>query len=228
VPLLLRPAPEKIPEPAPHLPSAAIPPSATAPPSAVAPSSATAPPSVAEKEKAPLSVKQALQEAEKIRNDKPLTWPKLQQAHNYYQLALKIAPGRPDLIGRDNSLFPLLMAIEAKINGYLDSAAAAVKDGRLTEPEKNNAADYYRQVLELYPGHPDALQGLDKIAGVYADRAEAHLNLSETAAAERDIRLGLSAKADHPKLLALAAKIKAAGENRADPGFLEHLKSPFL
>ncbi|MGR8933074.1 MAG: protein kinase domain-containing protein [Gammaproteobacteria bacterium] len=173
--------------------------------------------------KPPMSVKKALQEAEKILNEKTLTIPKLKQAYDYYQFTLKSNPKRPEALRGANIIANRLISIKVKIGRYLTAAEAAVKDGRFIEPEKNNAVEFYRRILELEPGHPEAEQGIKDIAGLYADRAAAHLHKSEISEAERNVRLGLSVQADDPRLLDLAAKIKAAVHNN-----IESPETPFL
>lgn len=176
--------------------------------------------------KAPTSVKAALLEAEKILNDKPMTIPKLKQAHEYYQLTLKNNPRRPEALRGANIIANHFVTIKVKIRRYLSLAASAVKDGRLIEPEKNNAVEFYQRILVLEPDNPEALQGLDNIAGLYAERSAIHLSKSEFAAAELNLRLGMRAKADHPQLLALAAKIKTAEKNSGGTVITDAIKTP--
>lgn len=175
-----------------------------------------------------VGTKQALREAEKILNDKHLTIPKLKQAYDYYQLVLKKSPGRPEALRGANIIANHFITIKVKIERNLGAAKAAIKEGRLIEPEKNSAVDYYHRILELEPGQPDAIEGINKVALIYADRAEEHLNKSELAEAELNTRLGLSVQADNPKLLDLAEKIKATVQSSVNPGMPESVKTPIL
>lgn len=198
---------------------------ATAQSSNVAPPAVEKPPAAAVAK--PVSVKQALREAEKILNDKSLTLPKLKLAHDYYQIVLKKQPRHPEALGGANIIANHLIALKLKIERYLTAAEKAEKVGKLAEPEKNSALDYYRRILELAPDHPEALQGIDNIVRIYADRAEIDLNKTEIAAAELNVRFGLSIQPENPKLLALEEKIKTAAANSIHPDAAANFNTPF-
>lgn len=193
--------------------AAAVSPPETEPQFSVAEPAAPAPP-IVESKPVP-DVKTALRQAAAILTDRHLTIPKLKQAYDLYQLTLKSNPRRPEALRGANIIANKFIAIKSEIQRNLTLANSAIKHGRLSAPEKNNAADYYRHILELEPGHEAALQGLDKLAGLYAERGEAELSKSAIAEAERNLQLGLSLQADHPRLQALAASLKQAAG--ADP-----------
>jgi serine/threonine protein kinase len=172
------------------------------------PVAATDPLASKKKRSSPPNPDSAREQAQKILDAEHMTIPKLEHAHDLYQLVLKDNPLDPEALGGVNTIANRLLTIEDKINRYLVAAKSAVSENKLVAPEKTNAFYYYRQVLALNPGNEEAVQGIDTLAGLFADRAEAHLQQAEYAAAENDIRTGLSVKSDNPRLLALAAKIK--------------------
>ncbi|MGZ8195047.1 MAG: protein kinase domain-containing protein [Methylosarcina sp.] len=161
------------------------------------------------------NAKAALHRAKAILKDKRLTLPKLKEAYDLYQIALKINRRHPEALRGVNIIANQFIAIKGDIERSLVLADAAIKSGKLNVPEPNSAAGYYRHILELEPGHPEALKGLDKLAGLFADRVEIHLSKSETAEAERNLRIGLGFKAEHPRLLALASRIKPSEDEGA-------------
>lgn len=161
-------------------------------------------------------VNTALRQAAAILKEKRLTLPKLKQAYDLYQLALKKNPRHQQAMRGVSTIAHKFIAIKSEIERYLVLANAAIKHDKMNAQGEHLAIGYYRQILALEPGHPDAQQGLEKLAGLYADRAEAELRKPDTVEAERNLRLGLSLQADHPRLLALAASLKVAPEAEAN------------
>jgi formylglycine-generating enzyme required for sulfatase activity len=49
---------------------------------------------------------------------------------------------------------------QLKVDGYLQSARVAIRDGRIDQPETDSAWYFYRQALQLDPGNLEAQQGL--------------------------------------------------------------------
>ena len=141
--------------------------------------------------------------------------PTLRQAYDLYQLTLKNNPRHPQALRGTNTIASKFIAIQNKIEHYLNLAESAIKNDRLSAPENNNAAYYYRQILELEPGRPEALQGLDKLAGLYANRVETDLRKSDVVEAERNLLIGLGLQADHPRLQALAARLRTITDANA-------------
>jgi serine/threonine protein kinase len=158
----------------------------------------------------------ALRQAAAILKEKRLTLPKLKQAYDLYQLALKKNPRHQQAMRGVSIIAHKFIAIKSEIERYLVLANAAIKHDKMNAQGENLAIGYYRQILALEPGHTEAQQGLEKLAGLYADRAEAGLRKPDAVEAERNLRLGLSLQADHPRLLALAASLKIAPEAEAN------------
>ncbi|MGR8942317.1 MAG: hypothetical protein ACU83P_12080, partial [Gammaproteobacteria bacterium] len=152
-------------------------------------------------------VNTALRRATALLKEKQLTLPKLKQAYDLYQIALKKNPRQREALRGISVIAHQFIAIKGDIERYLEQADSALKSDQLDVQGENNAAGYYRQILALEPGHPEALQGLEKLLARYADRVETHLRNSETVEAERILRLGLSLQADHPRLRTLAERL---------------------
>jgi tetratricopeptide (TPR) repeat protein len=163
-----------------------------------------------------IDINTALRQAAAILKEKRLTLPKLKQAYDLYQIALKKNPRHQQAMRGVSIIAHKFIAIKSEIERYLVLANAAIKHEKMNAQGEHQAIGYYRQILALEPDHPDAQQGLEKLAGLYADRAEADLRKPDTVEAERNLRLGLSLQADHPRLLALAASLKIAPEAEAN------------
>ncbi len=111
---------------------------------------------------------EALRQADALIKERPLTLPKLQQAYDLYQLTLEKNPLHPDGLRGTNTIAIKFIEIQNEIQRYLQLADSAMKNNRLAPPQPNNAADYYRLVLQLEPGRPEALAGLDRLARLNA------------------------------------------------------------
>lgn len=111
---------------------------------------------------------EALRRADAILKESPLTLPKLQQAYDLYQVILEKNPLHPDGLRGTNSIARKFIEIQNEIQRYLSLADAAMKNNRLAPPQANNAADYYRLVLQLDPQRPEALEGLERLARLNA------------------------------------------------------------
>jgi serine/threonine protein kinase len=153
-------------------------------------------------------VETALQQAEAILKDKQLTLLKLKQAYDLYQLALDKNPRNQQALRGVSTIAHKFIAIKSEIERYLVLANSAIKNDKSDPQGESQSIGYYRQILALEPGHPEALRGLEKLAERYADRAEADLRNANHAEAEHNLRLGLSLQAAHPRLRALAASLK--------------------
>ncbi|NIV75927.1 MAG: protein kinase [Gammaproteobacteria bacterium] len=118
-------------------------------------------------------------------------------------------------------------------------AEEAMSDLRLTIPPGDNAAYYYRRVLDLDPSNARARQGLRDIAREYALLAEEQITASDYAAARGYVERGLEVLPENEQLLRLRADLEALvaaeaeateaqgeGGDSAD-GFGEALKNLF-
>lgn len=164
----------------------------------------------------PMNVDTALRQADAILKEKQLTLPKLKQAYDLYQVALKKNPRHQQAMRGVSIIAHRFITIKSEIERYLILANAAIKYDKMNAQKENLAIGHYRRILALEPGHPEAQRGLERLAERYAERVEADLRKSDTVEAERNLRLGLSLQADHPRLLTLAANLKAAADARAN------------
>jgi len=95
----------------------------------------------------------------------------------------------------------------ASVEYLLGEARRALAQDRLTTPREDNAFGYYRRVLALEPGNPEARSGLSRIARRYAALAREELHESDQAAASVYIDRGLQVRPGHPDLLALRGAV---------------------
>jgi Protein kinase domain len=119
---------------------------------------------------------------------------------------------------------------ERRIRTLLNQAQQDVERGALASPPKENAAERYRQVLELDPANADArtgLQGLSTRLEEIVDRTRRSNELDEAQAALDQLRLIEPA---HPRIAKLQADIAdrkvtlAKRGRRAQENALEHVK----
>ena len=64
----------------------------------------------------------------------------------------------------------------ASLDEVLERARLAMDERRYIEPAKNNALDYFRQVLGLDPGNAEATEGLKRLGGLLIARARTALD----------------------------------------------------
>lgn len=120
-----------------------------------------------------------------------------------------------------------LQALQKKSNigKLLSQADTALKERRLTRPKNNNAYYYYQKILELYPGHRQALEGITGIADAYGDLAESKLDKFNYVAAKEYLNRGLEIQPDNARLQELQKNTNAF---RDAPGRIwKKIKAPF-
>jgi len=64
----------------------------------------------------------------------------------------------------------------ASLDEVLEKARLAMDERRYIEPNKNNALEYFRQVLVLEPGNAEATEGLKRLGGLLIARARTALD----------------------------------------------------
>jgi TonB family protein len=64
----------------------------------------------------------------------------------------------------------------ASLDEVLERARLAMDERRYIEPNKNNALEYFRQVLSLDPGNAEATEGLERLGGLLIARARTALD----------------------------------------------------
>jgi tetratricopeptide (TPR) repeat protein len=93
--------------------------------------------------------------------------------------------------------------LEARIAGHLAQAERSIAEQRLLLPEDDSAVYYYRQILDWAPGHPQALAGLQRVAGLYREMASAAYRRGDFPAALAMIERGLQVQPDDEQLLVM-------------------------
>ncbi len=96
------------------------------------------------------------------------------------------------------------------IDELLESARAAIRERRYTNPEGDNALNYYRSVLAQEPDNGEAGEGLQRIAAVLQERTQAALTARRTEEAAGTIAQLRSIRPDHPALAQFDAKLADA------------------
>ena len=91
--------------------------------------------------------------------------------------------------------------LQARIARYLALAEQSIADKRLLLPEEDSAVYYYRQILGWSPDNAEALAGLNRVALLYRDLANAAYRRSDFPAALAMIERGLQAEPQNPELL---------------------------
>lgn len=99
------------------------------------------------------------------------------------------------------TLQALQRLLDARIAGYLERAEQSITDKRLLLPEDDSAVYYYQQILGWAPGHEQALAGLNRVAMLYRDLANASYRRSDFPAALAMIERGLQVEPENPELL---------------------------
>jgi serine/threonine-protein kinase PpkA len=95
---------------------------------------------------------------------------------------------------------------QAEVEEFLRVAQRQVDEGKLIEPESDNALESYTQALNRQPDNPVALKGLTQIADQFTSQANEAFNKGEFSAALTLANNGLLAAPDNAELLALQAK----------------------
>jgi predicted Ser/Thr protein kinase len=134
----------------------------------------------------------------RLAEDKLLA-PPLDNADYFFAQVLLLDPGN--------------MAAQTGVQRVIEARAAAnVKLGQLriasmqlTSPPDDNALFYFQQALALTADNQQALNGLQQIAEIYLEQANAAYASREFAKALENIRLGLHADPENPELLKLAS-----------------------
>jgi len=86
---------------------------------------------------------------------------------------------------------------------YLARAREAMQKLHYTEPARDNAYYYYQLVLKLDPGNEEAMEGVAKVADIYADLVVWARDMFEYGKAEEYLRIGLKVDPDNSRLLEL-------------------------
>jgi tetratricopeptide (TPR) repeat protein len=103
---------------------------------------------------------------------------------------------------------------EAQIAQLLADAQQQMASRRFTAPASSNALSTYQRVLELEPGNPAALQGIDNIAAYYRDVAQQSLRQGRPDESLAYISRGLRAMPQNANLLNLRQQARRVQQQR--------------
>lgn len=92
---------------------------------------------------------------------------------------------------------------QAEVAEFLVAAQQQMADGKLIEPESDNALDSFTEVLNRLPDNEAAINGLTQIAARFASQANEAIQRSEFAEALTLADNGLLASPDNAELLAI-------------------------
>jgi TonB family protein len=95
-----------------------------------------------------------------------------------------------------------------QLERLLDKARTAMRDKRYIDPEEDSALAAYRSVLAYDPNNGEARQGLDRIAELLIQRADAALTAKDYPTALRAIEVARSIQPDHPRIAALDVQVR--------------------
>ena len=99
----------------------------------------------------------------------------------------------------------LQRVIAARAAASIKLAQLRLASLQLTSPAEDNALFYFQQALALTPDNQQALNGLQQIAELYIEQANAAYASREFAKALESIQLGLQAQPENPQLLKMAS-----------------------
>lgn len=138
--------------------------------------------------------------AEQRLADGLLTEPANDNADYYYRQALAIDEQHA------SALEGLRRVLAARIERYLQLAEQSIADKRLLLPAEDSAVHYYRQILGWAPDNQAALDGLNRVALLYRDMANAEYRRSDFPGALAMIERGLEAEPNNSQLLKMQAE----------------------
>ncbi len=96
-----------------------------------------------------------------------------------------------------------------RIAALLTHANAQIAQQHWLKPDGDNAVTSLRELLSLAPDHPQALAGLHRIAGLFADQGQSLLDQGDATRSATAVAQGLAVDPDHPALLALQQQLDA-------------------
>ena len=105
---------------------------------------------------------------------------------------------------------------EAEIEQLLVEARQQMDNRRISAPAGGNALVTYQRVLELQPGHPGAVEGIQRIAAYYWDVAEQRYRQGQFDEGLAYINRGLRAAPNHRALLNLRQEIRLTQQRQQE------------
>lgn len=95
----------------------------------------------------------------------------------------------------------------------LQNGNEALAEGRLVEPERQNALSYYSAVLDAEPGNRHALDGLDRIAEQFLTRAREAIASDDATAAIANVGMARKVSPEHFGIPVIEALIASHGRD---------------
>ena len=95
----------------------------------------------------------------------------------------------------------------ASLDEVLEKARLAMDERRYIEPNKNNALEYFRQVLVLEPGNAEATEGLKRLGGLLIARARTALDERRFDNALAELEAARSIDQNDPRLAEVDARL---------------------
>jgi protein TonB len=95
----------------------------------------------------------------------------------------------------------------ATLDEVLEKARLAMDERRYIEPNKNNALEYFRQVLVLEPGNAEATEGLKRLGGLLIARARTALDERRFDNALAELEAARSIDQNDPRLAEVDARL---------------------
>jgi tetratricopeptide (TPR) repeat protein len=145
-------------------------------------------------------IKGLLELGEQRLKGRQLVAPAQDSAEYYFNQVLALDAGNA---GAQDGLRRVL---EVRIADSLARAEQSIADQRLLQPEGDNAVHYYRQVLDWAPGHEQALAGLQRVALLYRDHANAAYRRGNFPGALAMIDSGLQVAPENAELLKMRSE----------------------
>ena len=105
---------------------------------------------------------------------------------------------------------------QEEIEQLLAEAQRQMDNRRITAPASGNALLTYQRVLELQPGHPGAVEGIQRITAYYWDVAEQRFRQGRFDEGLSYINRGLRAEPNNRALLGLRQEIRATQQRQQE------------
>ena len=100
----------------------------------------------------------------------------------------------------------------SEVRRALAAASRALREGWYVPPAEDNALGHYLTVLEIEPGHAQAVAGLDTLAGVMLQQAQRALNDNDIEGALAGRRMARKLRPQHPAMAFVDAEFSAYGK----------------
>jgi serine/threonine-protein kinase PpkA len=141
---------------------------------------------------------------------------RVRSARRYVDKVQQFAPGHPELAAAQQLVANAEregaggQRNELRIMGLLGQARIAFNDDKLTTPEGSSAWDKYRAVLKLEPNHPEALDGIQRVASSYLQLAQGEIAKGNYEKADEYLAKAAMVSPTHPGLPAARSEVQHA------------------